>query len=84
MARRQYYKLRYRNTNSDDEWIETKRMLTWECFNLEVLAHDTEYEIQIQRYHSPGRGWNNDWSPSFFIKTPKRFLTDGYLGDCGS
>ena len=80
MAHEQYYKLRYRKKNSGDEWKETERMLMRECFDLEVLSHDTEYEFQVKRHHSRAAGWGKQWKPCVIIKTPKRFLTDGYLG----
>ena len=80
MAHEQYYKLRYRKKYSVDGWIETERMPMRECFNLEILAHDTEYEFEVKRHHSRAQGWGKMWLPCITIKTPKRFLTDGYLG----
>lgn len=81
MAHEQYYKLRYRIKNSGDNWTETERMRKRECFNLEVLAHDTEYEFEVKRHHSRAQDWGENWLPCIIIRTPKRFLTDGYLDD---
>ena len=84
MAQFRYYKLKYRKKNNDgkwEEWQKTEPMRTWGIFNLEVLSHDAEYELKIKRYYPAKRKrWNKTWSPSIYIRTPKRFLTDAYLG----